>query len=88
MLDDRRVQHAPPFSELLVLEVTDPPGWVDERLAPLEHVVLGSALRQGTRRWLLQADDLTEAKSKLRPIVQEMRDAGAKVRVDADPLDL
>ena len=44
-------------------------------------------LRDRTR-WLLQGADLTDAKVRLRPLVRTLRDAGHRVRVDVDPIDL
>jgi len=50
--------------------------------------VHGPAERQGRVRWLLQGRDLQGPRLMLRRLVQDWRDAGARVRVDADPIDL
>ena len=42
----------------------------------------------GRTRWFLQAGSLGDARVRLRPMVQRWRDSGAKVRIDADPMDL
>ena len=48
----------------------------------------GPELGGGRTRWFLQGDSLQRCRVQLRTIVQQWRDAGLKVRVDADPIDL
>jgi hypothetical protein len=50
--------------------------------------VLGPADHRGRMRWLLQGSDLTSARVAVRSVVGRWRDGGARVRVDADPIDL
>ncbi len=88
-LRERETLRYPPYGELLVVEVNGAPAWASERIrSEVSAMILGPA-DAGTRtRWLIQADDLTNARRALRGIVGEMRDAGANVRVDVDPIDL
>jgi primosomal protein N' (replication factor Y) len=91
-LEERRKMGFPPSGDLVILEMrgTTPPG-VDGALerAADRAMVLGPAdRRDGGRRWLIQAPDLTTFRHNLRPLVQKWRDAGATVRIDSDPLDL
>jgi primosomal protein N' (replication factor Y) len=81
----------PGGGEMLVVEVADAPADADAvlRAALGERAGLhGPADHGGRRRWLVQAADLRPAKIALRPVVQELRDRGGRVRVDADPIDL
>lgn len=81
----------PPAGELLVVEMRGgDPGRVEAEMAAAgEGVsVLGPAETPGGRRWLVQGVDLTGFRRLLRPRVQAWRDAGATVRIDADPIDL
>ena len=50
--------------------------------------VLGPVEVNDRKRWLIQGPDLAKLKVALRPLVHSWRDAGAKVRVDVDPLDV
>ncbi|HEX5672097.1 MAG TPA: hypothetical protein VFY46_05180, partial [Acidimicrobiia bacterium] len=91
-LDERKRLGFPPSGDLIVLEMrgTIPTG-VDAALekAADRAMVLGPAPRRdGGRRWLIQARDLTAFRHNLRPLVQKWRDAGATVRIDSDPLEL
>lgn len=81
----------PPAGELLVVETTEAPG--DPDLALRETVggraeVHGPAEKGGRLRWLIQGGDLRQARIALRALVHEWRDRGARVRIDADPIDL
>ena len=81
----------PPHGELLVVEAEHPPEGADGamRTAVGERgSVLGPAKREERSRWLIQGADLRPARLVLRGLVQEWRDSGARVRVDADPVDL
>jgi len=78
----------PPVGDLIALE-TDAldarPVLVD---AADDASLLGPA-REGERdRWLIQGRDLSAVRLRLRSAVQHLRDGGARVRVDADPVDL
>lgn len=86
-LEQRRANGYPPAGEILVLETT---GAIVPDLAPLAELcdVLGPATRGDAKRWLLQAKDLRRTKRALRPLVQQWRDGGLRVRVDVDPIDL
>jgi len=81
----------PPAGELLVVEATgaSPQADADLRLAVGTGVAAhGPSDRGDRRRWLLQARDLRAARLALRKLVQHWRDGGARVRIDADPVDL
>ena len=88
MIEERRRERLPPAGQLLVLDVTRPPSWLPESLAKLSCDLLGPIEYGDRLRWLLQGTSLDRDKRVLRGIVQDARDAGARVRVDADPIDL
>lgn len=79
----------PPAGEVVVLEVSEGTAVeMLERVTGSDVTVLGPAVRQGRERWLVQGPDLGRFKRALRPLVQRLRDGGATVRIDVDPLDL
>jgi primosomal protein N' len=86
-----RVRHGfPPATEMLAIEVRGAAdfGQVEQDLRTLESTtILGPASTAHGRRWLLQGE-LRSARLALRPLVQRWREAGATVRIDADPIDL
>lgn len=88
---DRAAAGFPPGGEVLVVEVGDPPA---SATADLEGAiagrgeVLGPADAGDRLRWLIQGKDITPARIALRAVVARWRDGGARVRVDADPVDL
>lgn len=91
-LGSRRRSGFPPFTDLIALEVS---ALADgSRLADLAQrlgedvTVRGPAIEADRHRWLLSGDDLGPAKLRLREIVGTLRDQGARVRVDVDPVDL
>jgi primosomal protein N' (replication factor Y) len=89
-LQRRRRAGFPPFGELIALEVADIDGADDVVRSSLEGLatVHGPA-RVGERdRWLITGPDLTRARLALRRGVGTMRDRGARVRIDVDPIDL
>jgi primosomal protein N' len=90
VLEDRRAAGFPPSGELLAVEVAPPTPAVDGELRAVAGTatVLGPAEQQGRSRWLVQGRDLHPLRIRLRPQVQAWRDAGLRVRVDADPIDL
>jgi len=86
----RNEQQFPPMGELIALDVRDAPtGFGDELTAAAgDAAVLGPAPTPHGERWLVQGSDLRQLRIRLRPQVQAWRDAGARLRVDADPVDL
>jgi hypothetical protein len=58
------------------------------RAAVADATVLGPAPGPIGERWLIQGADLHRTRILLRSAVQILRDGGARVRVDADPIDL
>jgi primosomal protein N' (replication factor Y) (superfamily II helicase) len=81
----------PPGGELIALEAAGlPPEWRDDPASTLGEraVVLGPATSGDRLRWLLQGRDLSSARVVLRSMVGRWREGGARVRVDADPIDL
>lgn len=87
---DRTEAGFPPGRDLLAIEVVGDPASVNCSLAELgtDVDVLGPADSRGRWRWLVQGDDLKTAKVQLRASVQQWRDAGLRVRIDVDPIDL
>lgn len=81
----------PPHGEIIVVEATKVPEGGDAALRSAvggRAEVHGPAERRGRQRWLLQGRDLGGPRVMLRRLVQDWRDAGAQVRIDADPIDL
>ncbi|MCU0280526.1 MAG: hypothetical protein MUE66_01560 [Acidimicrobiia bacterium] len=81
----------PPAGEIIVIEAAGALEGADAALreaAAGRAEVHGPADRGGRVRWLLQGRDLQGPRLMLRGLVQEWREAGARVRVDADPIDL
>jgi primosomal protein N' (replication factor Y) len=81
----------PPGGELLVVEAADAPGDAAEALRTAlgnRASLHGPADHRGRVRWLVRAADLRAARVALRGVVHEWREHGARVRVDADPIDL
>ena len=78
----------PPVGDLIALE-TDA---ADAGPALVEAVgdasLLGPAKEGDRERWLIQGRDLSAVRLRLRSAVQHLRDGGARVRVDVDPVDL
>lgn len=88
---ERAAAGFPPGGEVMVLEVEDPPPDATDELneAVGERAdVLGPADSGGRTRWLLQGQDLTAARIAVRSVVSRWREGGARVRIDADPVDL
>lgn len=91
-IEQRRAFGYPPAGELMVIEVRD---LDDAEITNSELVaiggrttILGPAESARGVRWLIQAPDLDRFKLALRPVVDRWRNAGATVRIDADPIDL
>ena len=81
----------PPGGEILVVEASGlPPGGGDQLTDEVgdRASVLGPAKTGDALRWLIQARDLTSARVVVRGVVGRWRESGARVRVDADPMDL
>ncbi len=81
----------PPTGDLLVVETEGEPPDAAQRLKNIvagRGEVHGPAEVRGRHRWLIQGPELRPARVALRGLVQEWRDGGTRVRVDADPLDL
>ena len=81
----------PPGGEVLVLEVEHAALDAAEELAEAvgdRAEVLGPVESAGRTRWLLQGKDLTTARTAVRSVVSRWREGGARVRIDADPVDL
>ena len=77
----------PPFGEVMVVEVagTDDGSILDDAL---ETAIVYGPARTGDRlRWMVQGDELTGVKRKLRKAAVRLRRQGLRVRVDADPRD-
>lgn len=89
-LAERARSSFPPVGELITLEIDRTIEVGSQVLDSLDSVasVLGPAETSDRDRWLIQAGDLTEARARLRRLVGSLRDRGARVRVDADPIDL
>jgi primosomal protein N' len=90
-IDIREPHGFPPHGELVVLEAEHAPQGADGAIREAvgeRGTVLGPARRGERHRWLLQGTDLRPARVALRGLVQDWRDAGARVRIDADPIDL
>lgn len=86
-LEIRRRLALPPFGEVMVVEVggTDDGSILDDALE--SAIVYGPARAGGRLRWMVQGDDLTGVKRKLREAAVHLRRQGMRVRVDADPRD-
>jgi primosomal protein N' (replication factor Y) len=90
LLTERRAASFPPYGQLIALEI--------DRAVPVENTivsaigndarVLGPAPMGDRDRWLIQGSDLTKARVALRQAVGLLRDKGARVRIDVDPIDL
>ncbi|MBU1866689.1 MAG: hypothetical protein KKE89_09770 [Actinobacteria bacterium] len=90
-LAERTSLGLPPGGELLVVEADDLPADADARLREAvggRASVHGPAEARGRTRWLVQGGDLRNARIALRGVVHEWRERGARVRIDADPIDL
>ena len=87
---ERRSSGFPPSGELIALEIDRrvPVGDTIARAIGSTARVLGPAPMRDRDRWLIQGADLTAARVALRGVVGTLRDKGARVRVDVDPIDL
>lgn len=89
VLVERAREGSPPASEMIAVEIRgEVPESAGSDLASLDDaVVLGPMDIPEGRRWLLTGR-LGAARLQLRKLVGRWRDAGATVRVDADPIDI
>ncbi|MDJ0924582.1 MAG: hypothetical protein QNJ77_08475, partial [Acidimicrobiia bacterium] len=88
---DRERDRLPPAAELLAVEIVGDVDLVAQDVAGLaanDVQVHGPETGGGRTRWFLQGQSLHPTRVRMRPMVQRWRDAGVKVRVDADPIDL
>jgi len=90
MLSERETAGFPPVAQLVAIELVDAPGRADADITGAAEglEVLGPARVGGRDRWLVSGADLRPFKVRLRSIVQSWRDAGSRVRIDADPIRL
>ena len=90
LMEERRSSRFPPFGELIALEI-DRAVPVDDAITAAignDARVLGPAPMRDRDRWLIQGPDLNRARVSLRRVVGTLRDKGARVRIDVDPIDL
>jgi primosomal protein N' len=81
----------PPAGQLIVLEVRNGRPEDDRLIKEAignDAIAYGPAAVPRGMRWLVQGTRLSSVRTRLRPLVQRLRDSGAAVRVDVDPLDL
>ena len=78
----------PPIGDLIALETDATDAGPTFMEAAGEVGMLGPAKEGDRERWLIQARDLSAVRLRLRSAVQQVRDGGARVRVDADPVEL
>lgn len=89
-IEERRRSSFPPVGELIALEIdrkVHVGAAVDDAIGGVA-TVLGPASMKDRDRWLIQGKDLTKARVALRALAGTLRDRGARVRIDADPIDL
>ena len=89
VLVERGRAGAPPSTEIIAVEVRDHvPPEVGPTLAELPDTnLLGPLALENGSRWLLQGK-LGGSRPRLRDLVGQWREAGATVRIDADPIDV
>ena len=87
---DRRRAGFPPFGELIAIETSSRPEHDAAIRQAIDEVatVRGPAELRDRSRWLVSGPTLDDARIGLRGVVDALRNDGAKVRVDADPIDL
>ena len=90
LMDERRSLSFPPYGELIALEIDRavPVGEAIATAVGTDARVLGPAPMRDRDRWLIQGPDLTAARVALRQVTGTLRDKGARVRIDVDPIDL
>ncbi len=87
---ERRASMFPPHGELIALEIDRAVSVGDTIVTAIggDARVLGPASMRDRDRWLIQGPDLTKARVALRSTIGILRDKGARVRIDVDPIDL
>jgi primosomal protein N' len=91
LISERERDGLPPAASLLVVEVA---GDATDRAEEIREVaddavaVHGPEVGGDRTRWFLQGRGIEAGRIRLRSVVQRWRDAGLKVRIDADPIDL
>ena len=90
LMVERRASDFPPFGELIALEIDRAVSVGDSIVTAIgeDARVLGPAPMRDRDRWLIQGQDLAKARVSLRQVVGTLRDKGARVRIDVDPIDL
>ena len=90
LMQERRNSKFPPFGELIALEIDRAVSVGDDidQAIGRDARLLGPAPMGDRDRWLIQGPDLTKARIGLRQVVGLLRDKGARVRIDVDPIDL
>jgi primosomal protein N' len=91
IVSEREAAGFPPSGALIAVDLQGGGDEVDGELRALvgdEGDVLGPGDSRGGRRWLIQGSSLHGVRVRLRSQVQRWRDAGIRVRIDADPVDL
>jgi primosomal protein N' (replication factor Y) len=90
LMSERRASRFPPFGQLIALEIDRSVPVGDTITAAIGDAarVLGPAPMRDRDRWLIQGSDLTQARVALRQVAGTLRDKGARVRIDVDPIDL
>lgn len=89
VLVERAREGSPPATELIAVEIRDHvPESAQSDLTGLEDTaIMGPMSLENGQRWLLTGR-LRKARQQLRMLVGRWRDAGATVRIDADPIDV
>ncbi|GMQ93160.1 MAG: hypothetical protein BMS9Abin12_0637 [Acidimicrobiia bacterium] len=89
-LASRRELGFPPVGSLIAIETEGRFGAEEllRREVGQMGTILGPAPVDARMRWLIQGQDLQDARLALRPVLSTLRSRGAKVRVDVDPIDL
>jgi primosomal protein N' (replication factor Y) len=91
VVNERADAGFPPSGELISIEIGDPSANADTQLRTLTDgaaTVLGPGETRSGLRWLIQGHALHPIRIRLRRQVQQWRDGGSRVRIDADPVDL
>lgn len=84
----REASGFPPIGDLIALETDAADAGPTFTEAAGNASLLGPATEGDRERWLIQGKDLSGVRLRLRSAVQHVRDGGARVRVDADPVEL
>jgi primosomal protein N' (replication factor Y) len=91
ILGEREAAGFPPSGSLIAVDLQGAGEETDLELRATvgdDGDVLGPGDSRGGQRWLIQGSSLHGVRIRLRSQVQRWRDAGIRVRIDADPIDL